>query len=174
LETLLTAQTMLAMATSQLGQTPTPSGETKYTDWYAATHNTPQVRGKDWCDAYVSWCGAQTGQGDVVGEFAWVPSHVEWFKARGQFGQVPRAGAICFMDFIDGAGGDGSHVGIVEHVNGDGTVGTVEGNTEAGGHPSICARHTRSTDIIGYGYPSYHSVPMPPAVDDDVAVGLGA
>lgn len=163
----MTAQAMLAMAASQIGQTPTASGETKYTDWYATSQNAPLVRDADWCDALVSWCGDQTGQSDVVGVFAWVPSHVDWFKARGQFGQTPKVGAIVFMDFVAGLSGDGSHVGIVETVNGDGSVGTIEGNTRAGGYPSVCARRTRSADIIGYGYPAYHSAPVPPAVDDD-------
>lgn len=161
-------QAMLAMAASQIGQTPAANGGTKYTEWFASAHNAPQVRDADWCDAFISWCGDQTKQGDVVGAFAWVPSHVEFFKGRGQFGHSPRVGAIIFMDFVEGISGDGSHVGIVETVHADGSVGTIEGNTTAGGHPSICARRTRSADIIGYGYPAYHSVPAPTVEDDDV------
>jgi surface antigen len=162
------AHSMLAMAASQIGQTPDSNGATKYTAWYASAYNAPQVVNGDWCDAFISWCAAQAKQGDVVGASAWVPTHVDFFKARGQFGQTPRVGAIVFMDFVIGVGGDGSHVGIVETVNGDGTVGTIEGNTSAGGHPSICTRRTRSLDIIGYGYPAYHSTPDPAVVDDDV------
>jgi len=161
-------QAMLAMAASQIGQLPAASGATKYTEWYATTFNAPQVRNQDWCDAFISWCAAQVKQGDVVGAAAWVPTHVDFFKARGQFGKTPRVGAVCFMDFVVGVTGDGSHVGIVETVNGDGSVGTIEGNTSAGGHPSICARRTRFAGVIGFGYPQYHSVPAPAVDDEDV------
>ena len=151
----MTAQTMLAMAASQLGYVQ--HGDTIYGDWYGARHNDPGDDVADWCAMFLAWCGFKTGQGDVVGEFAWVPSYLEWFRGRGQFGAGPRVGALVFMDFVLGLSGEGSHVGIVETVNGDGTVGTIEGNT---GTPGEVARRTRSADILGYGYPAYHSIPI--------------
>lgn len=154
----MTAQTMLAEAASWLGYVQ--HGDTPFGDWYGARHNDPGDDAADWCAMAVSYWAWKTGQGDAVGEFAWVPSFVESFKDRGQFGQTPRVGAIIFMDFIEGPSGDGSHVGIVEVVHSDGSVGTIEGNT---GTPGQVARRTRSGDIVGYGYPAY-----PTTQEDDV------
>ena len=61
-----------------------------------------------------------------------------------------------FFDFP----GDGidriSHVGLVEAVNGDGTIQTIEGNTTGPQHAGDGVwRRTRRTGIVGYGYPAY-------------------
>jgi CHAP domain len=148
------------MAASQLGYVQ--HGDTIYGDWYGARHNDPGDDAADWCAMFLGWCGFKTGQGDVVGEFAWVPSYLEWFKGRHQFGKTPRVGALVFMDFVEGLSGQGSHVGIVEKVHSSSTVGTIEGNT---GTPGEVARRTRSSDILGYGYPAYHPIPTE---DDDM------
>lgn len=159
----MTAQTMLAKAASQLGYVQ--HGNTPYGLWYGGRHNDPADDAADWCAMFQGWCGFESGQGDVVGEFAWVPSYVEFFKNQGLFGHTPKVGALIFMDFEGGS--EGSHVGIVEKIHSDGTVGTIEGNT---GTPGQVARRTRAGDIIGYGYPAYH-----PAQEPDVAkhISLG-
>jgi len=114
--------------------------------------------GQPWCDAFVSWCAQQAGESAAVGKYVYCPSHVAFFKARGQWfargAKTPQAGDIIFF-------GDADHVGIVESCNGS-TVTTIEGNTSGasglianGG--GVCRKTygINTSYIMGYGRPSY-------------------
>lgn len=91
---------------------------------------------------------------------AWCPSIVELAK-RNEGGltwrQTPARGDLVLYSF---GGQRPDHVGMVEQVNGDGTMLTIEGNTT-----DACRRHRRSTGmkaIVGYARPGY--TPDPPVV----------
>lgn len=148
-----TADQVLAVARGQLGQGEHPAGSNhnKFSDWYG-------IGNGPWCDMFVSWCADQAGAGGIVGRFAYTPSHAEWFADHGKWGQTPKVGAIIFYDW----GGSHSidaidHVGIVEAVRADGSVVTIEGNTD-----DVVARRVRRAGIAGYGYPAYTAVPVTP------------
>jgi surface antigen len=53
--------------------------------------------------------------------------------------------------FFNWDGGRVDHVGIVESVNGDGSIYTIEGNTSN----NIVERRHRKSMIAGYGRPHY-------------------
>ncbi|MFB4274597.1 CHAP domain-containing protein [Nonomuraea sp. MTCD27] len=56
--------------------------------------------------------------------------------------------ALVFYDWSGGKSRSGiDHVGIVEKVNANGTIVTIEGN-----HGNKVARVPRSSSIVGYGY----------------------
>jgi LysM repeat protein len=82
---------------------------------------------------------------------------VNWFKNRGQWGHTPRVGAVVFFDW--NADGEADHVGLVETVNADGSIGTIEGNSTnpAGGRYGVFRHTERAPYILGYGYPAYDS-----------------
>jgi LysM repeat protein len=143
-----TAETVLNVARNQLGTIENGSGDTLYSDWYG-------LSSESWCDMFVSWVGSTAGASGVIGHFAYCPSHVNWFKGRGQWGKTPRVGAVVFFDW--NGDGEADHVGLVETINADGSIGTIEGNsTNPNGGRYGVFRHTEwPRYILGYGYPAY-------------------
>lgn len=124
---------------------------TKYGAWYG-------INPGAWCDMFVSWCADQAGELAAVGKYAYVPSHVNFFKGKNQYfargAKTPRKGDIIFFR-------DASHVGLVEYVSG-GYVHTVEGNasgstglTPNGGAVVRKSYSLASTYVMGYGRPAY-------------------
>jgi len=121
-----------------------------------------------WCAMFISWCADQAGAQDIIPKHAYAPSGAGWFKAKGQWrGGISgiARGDVVYYDF-PGLPNRISHVGIVESVNGDGSVNTIEGNTSgmAGGsqrNGGLCARKRRKAYIVGFGRPAYSNAPNP-------------
>ena len=117
-----------------------------------------------WCDSFVSWAFWRAGAQDIGGRFAYCPSHVEWFRRRGQLGRVPRVGAVVFFDWS--GRGVAEHVGLVEAVLPDGRLQTIEGNTSRGDAGSqsdgggVWRRFRSPKFVLAYGYPAY-GAPIP-------------
>ena len=143
-------QALLDVARSQLGvhEDPPYSNRVKYSAWYGLTG--------PWCDMFVSWCADQSGNADVIGKFAYTPSHEAWFRKNGREVNIRDAkpGDILFFNFI----GRTSHVGIVEANRGDGLI-TIEGNTNGAGSRDggSVIRHFRSwsSGIVSVHRPAY-------------------
>lgn len=148
----MSAESMLNVARSQLGisEDPPYSNRNKYTDWYGMVGA--------WCDIFISWCADQSGNKDVIGRFAYTPSHEAWFRSQGREVSIrdARPGDILFFNFI----GRTSHVGIVEANRGDGLV-TIEGNTNGSGSRDggSVMRHFRSwsSGIVSVHRPNYQT-----------------
>lgn len=162
------AAKMLDKARSQLGYKEASNGHTKYGQWYADKHHDPAFANANWCDMGLSWCAAQIGAGAVVGEYAYVPWHGQWFKDHGRFGSKPHPGDLVFYDWDGGHSISGcDHIGIVESVRSDGRIVTIEFNTS-----DAVMRRVRNPSgiVVGYGSPNYTSL------EDDTAevVSLGA
>ena len=143
-----TTETVLNVARGQLGTVENTAGDTLYSDWYG-------LADESWCDMFVSWVGATSGASDIIGKFAYCPAHVAWFKDRDQWGSTPRVGAIVFFTWDGGPVAD--HVGIVETIHPDGTIGTIEGNSTNpnGGRNGVFRHNEGAPYILGYGYPAY-------------------
>ena len=146
---------------SQLDSKTANAGRNNYTK-YGAWYDGGSLQGQAWCDMFVSWCAAQAGEGSAVGCYAYCPSHVNFFKAKGQYfargTKKPQAGDIIFFTT---SGSRACNVGIVESVSGS-KVTTIEGNTSGastlvsnGG--GVCRKTyaLTSTYILGYGRPAY-------------------
>ena len=144
---------------SQLDNKTANAGSGNYTK-YGAWYSGGSLQGQPWCDMFVSWCAEQAGEAAAVGCYAYVPSHVQFFKGRGQYfargAKTPQAGDVIFFR-------DESHVGFVEYVSG-GQVHTIEGNTSGGSTliangGGVCRKcyALTSSYILGYGRPAYAS-----------------
>lgn len=148
---------ILSVAQSQIGVKESPSGSNrvKYSQWYGMIG--------PWCDMFVSWCANVAGVGNVVGKYAYCPTHVNYFKAKGWWHgpeYQPQPGDIIFF----GRRGVACHVGIVERRNGSYSVTTIEGNTsvKSSDNGGAVMRRVRtygnpygSWGILGFAHPPY-------------------
>ncbi|MFF7990327.1 peptidoglycan-binding protein [Kitasatospora xanthocidica] len=161
---------MLNAAAASVGYKEGPNNDTVFGRWYGLNFN-------PWCDMAVSRWAADSGNADVVGHFAYCPSHVNFFRARGQWlgpNASVRRGDIVFYTWDHGPLAD--HVGVVTADSAPGeNIQTIEGNTSSGssgsqGNGDGCYRRTRSrTFVLGFGRPAYDApsgsslVPFPGA-----------
>ncbi|MFJ5924834.1 LysM peptidoglycan-binding domain-containing protein [Kitasatospora sp. NPDC092948] len=138
-----------------------PSGkyyDTPFGRWYGLNH-------EPYCDMFVSWCADKGGEAATVGKFAYCPSHVQYFRNKGQWygsSAAFKRGDIVFFSWDGGPTAD--HVGIVLQDSAPGQqVSTVEGNTArtsgAGqGSGGCVVRKTRPrSSILGVGRPAYNA-----------------
>jgi hypothetical protein len=167
----MSAERVLQIARGELGTTENPPGSNRQK--YGAAYG---MNGVAWCAEFVWWAFTQAGDSGLIPKTAYTPTFADWFRGRRQWGTAPRVGAVVFYDFP----GDGvnriSHTGIVEAVNGDGSIVAIEGNTSSGTGGSqtnggIVARRTRRTGIVGYGYPAYSGAPATTAPPVSPAAG---
>ena len=113
----------LAVAQTQIGQAEQPPGSN---DGPAmATYRTAvegSYAGAPWCAYFVSWCAAQAGTpiGDRGQGLGSVAAITDWAGRTGRLVSQPQPGDLILFGT--------SHVGIVQSVNPDGSLTTVEGN----------------------------------------------
>lgn len=157
------AGTVLDVARSQIGTVEQADGSNPYGRAYGMDRQA-------WCAMFVWWVFQQAGAGALIPKAAYTPTLAGWYQQRGQASRTPRPGSLVFYDWP----GDGvdriSHVGLVEAVNPDGTITTIEGNTTSGvaGNQRMGGgvwRRRRSTSaVVVYGHPAYDgAAPAPPA-----------
>ncbi|TDD36675.1 CHAP domain-containing protein [Actinomadura sp. KC06] len=158
---------VIKLAEKQVGISEGKGGMTKFHKWYVSTPHAAATaerdggfsvndyKGAQWCNMFVSWLGAQTGVQNM-GWDAYTVQHAKWFKKTDRWGKTAKPGAVVFFDWDKGSRGDIGdidHVGLVVKDNGNGTVKTIEGNTE-----NAVNKKTRDkSEIVGYGYPDYAS-----------------
>ncbi|MGW6920857.1 peptidoglycan-binding protein [Streptomyces sp. NPDC054950] len=157
-----TAAAMLKEAAADLGYKEGKNNDTKHGKWYGLNYN-------PWCDMAISLWADKSGNADVVGKFAYCPSHVNWFKARNQWHAgtaAAKAGDIVFFTWDGGPVAD--HVGIVTADTPAGQpVPTIEANTSAGTAGSqsngdgVYRRVRARGTVLGFGRPAYKAAPKP-------------
>lgn len=117
---------VLAAATTQLGVTEDPPGSNDgpALDAYRSAVAGSQP-GQPWCAEFASWAAAQAGEpiGDLGQGLNSVAGITDWASRTGRL--LPASATPAPGDLI--LYGD-RHVGIVESVNPDGSLTTVEGN----------------------------------------------
>ncbi len=151
---------VLATARSQLGTVERPPGSNRTP--YGAEYGND---GQPWCAKFVWWVFRKSLASSLIPKAAYTPTFAQWFRDRRQWGDRPRPGAVVFFDFPGDSMHRISHVALVEAVNGDGSITTIEGNTSSGRRGSQrdgdgVWRRTRRTGIVGYGYPAYGGGPV--------------
>lgn len=127
-------QRMVALATAELGVSETGgSNESpRIREYRSATAGAEGTPGP-WCAYFVSWlakgAGAPIGAGG--NGTGYVPTLEAWGKQEGRYFQsgqgTPQPGDIVIINW--GRSGVADHTGIVERVDVDGTVHTIEGNS---------------------------------------------
>ncbi|MEU1392921.1 MULTISPECIES: CHAP domain-containing protein [unclassified Nonomuraea] len=161
----VTAAQVLATARAQVGTSEDANGGgTKFQKWYADSQRAGETVARDggsrqdylnaaWCSMFVSWVGEETGARPQVGWDAYTVAHAKWFAANDRWGTEARPGAVVFFSWSGSKSlSDIQHVGFVVKDNGDGTISTIEGNT---GNGKVEERVRPTSQVVGYGYPSY-------------------
>jgi hypothetical protein len=157
------ADDTLRLALAQVGATENADGGgTIYQKWFVSSPwavrgverdggSVSDYANANWCDMFISWIGDQLGI-KSMGADAFTPTHAQWFKDQGRWGQTPTPGAIVFFSWTGGKTVDDiDHVGMVIKDNHDGTIQTVEGNTD----DAVKVRTRDVSNVVGYGYPDY-------------------
>jgi peptidoglycan hydrolase-like protein with peptidoglycan-binding domain len=107
---------------------------------------------ESWCADFTSWCSKQAG--GAMNE-CYCPTLVNSLKQKGLWkGKAdPKPGDLVLFDW-DGDG-EADHVGVVEKVNGDGTISTIEGNStnQDTGKEGVFRQERDRSQVLGFGTP---------------------
>lgn len=157
-----TAGQVLDVARSQIGTREDANGRQPYGAEYG-------MNGPAWCAIFQWWAFTHAGAGSLIAKAAYTPTLAAWFQSQGRASRTPQVGSLVFYNWP----GDGvdriQHVGIVEAVNADGTITTIEGNTTSGvvgdqSHGGGVWRRRRSQgSVVIYGHPAYAGAAPAPA-----------
>lgn len=108
--------------------------------------------GYSWCMAFAYWCHQQAAEamGRKVLMYRTGGVLEQWRQRKDKYRAItPQPGDIFIMDMGKGQG----HTGIVEKVNEDDTISTIEGNTNDEGSREgyeVCRRRRPRNKILGY------------------------
>ena len=167
------ADDILGVARTQLGymELDVATGAPLYNGkgtWYTKYGQRFNNSSGAWCAFFVMWCAEQADipttaipQAQTYGSCS---AMANWFKNNGLWQDAtytPWPGDIVFFDWDDD--GKPNHVGIVESINDDGSINTIEGNVCLDDNLELAdsgyyqvGQVTRSEDIFGYGTPSFN------------------
>ena len=140
---------IVAIAKSQIGTVEASNSNdgavTKYPGYFGRG-------GESYCADFVSWVSTHAG---APLNYAYCPYLEDHLKATGAWKgrSNPQPGDIILFDW----NGDGvaDHTGFVDHVNADGSITTIEGNTSnpSTGREGVWMRTRYLSEIIGFGNP---------------------
>ncbi len=154
------ADQIIAIAVSQLGTKATDIKNCKYNTWYYGT----QVSGSgyDWCEAFVQWVFHQAGASSLL--YTKTANCGYAAKAFQDHGRLKtsgfRRGDVVFFHWTSERSTlvpgtyVSDHVGIIESVNSDHTITTIEGNT-GGGNGAVMRRVRSVSSVSCVGRPAY-------------------
>lgn len=155
-----TSKDIIACAVKELGVVEKINNNVKYnTEYYGRI-----VSGSEyaWCAVFVWYVFKHASASELYYDgkkTALCQTLADWFKSKGQWHTVnPQPGDLVFFKFrVNNRYTD--HVGIVEKVNSNGTIETIEGNTSTAdqNNGGMVMRRTRKSNIVGYGRPKYAS-----------------
>lgn len=147
------------IAQGEIGVTEYPpnSNKVKYNTWYYGK----EVSGSayPWCVTFIQWIFKDT---KLLKKTASASDLGAWFKNNGQWSSTPQKGDMIFFNFHTPSR-LADHIGIVESVNNDGSIVTIEGNTstKSNDNGGAVMRRTRKDKIVGYGRPKYDDATTP-------------
>lgn len=124
-----TVNDILKVARAEIGYREGSNNSNKYGAEYGLDH-------QPWCVIFIWWIFKHSNASSLFyggGKIALCSALFNYHKGKGQ--SVSRsslkAGDVVFFDF-SGKATNTSHVGIVEKINSDGSITTIEGNTSSG------------------------------------------
>jgi hypothetical protein len=140
-------QRMIALAQKEIGVTEQPPGSNdspRIADYRKATAGSGIG---PWCSYFTSWLAKSAGAplGEQGQGFGSVDAVYAWAQRTGRAtnngpGVTPKAGDLIVFD---------EHIGLVESVDGDGTVHTIEGNSSN----QVIRRAHGAREALGYVHP---------------------
>ena len=103
-------------------------------------------------EVVTSRCGGNPAALAPMGADAFTRTHAQWFKDQGRWGDTPKPGAVVFFSWSGSKSIDSiDHVGMVMKDLGNGSIQTIEGNTDN----AVKIRTRDASSVVGYGYPEY-------------------
>lgn len=157
----VTAEKILSIARGEIGTKATAVKKCKYNTTYWGYE--VSASWADWCAAFIWWLFKQAGAEDMLFvKTAGCGVLANAFYTRGKFKTSGfKPGDIVFFHWSNARSESVpitytlDHVGIIERVNSDGTVTTIEGNTGNSAYGEVM-RRTRSLSVIsGVARPDY-------------------
>ncbi len=156
----VSADTILRIARAEIGTKATNIKKCKYNTWYYGT--VVSGSGYDWCEVFVQWVFAQAGASSLLyTKTANCGYAAKAFQDRNRLVTSGfRRGDVVFFHWTDEKSTlvpgtyVSDHVGIIESVNGDGTITAIEGNT-GGGNGAVMRRVRSVSTISCAGRPAY-------------------
>lgn len=157
------ADKILSIARAEIGTKATNIKKCKYNNWYYGT--TVSGSGYDWCETFVQWVFHRAGASSLLyTKTANCGYAAKAFQDHGRLKMSGfRRGDVVFFHWTNERSTlvpgtyVSDHVGIIESVNGDNTITTIEGNTgsSANGEVKRCVRSLSSVSCAGS--PAYDS-----------------
>ena len=168
-----TVNDILKIAKAEIGvkESPANSNNVKYNTWYYGK----SVNGSAYplCAAFVSWVFSQVDS-TLIKKSVSCMDIGNWFKSNNQWKtNNPQPGDVVFFKFNTNSRWS-NHIGLVESVNADGSINTIEGNTSVSSDDNggSVMRRTRKSNIVGYGVPKYDSKSNPHIVTSTTIRGI--
>ena len=171
----VTADNILEIARAQIGVQATDIKRCKYNTWYYGYE--ASGTGYDWCEVFVQWVFHEAGASSLLyTKTANCGYAAKAFQDKGRLVTSDyRKGDVVFFHWtsvrstlVPGTYVS-DHVGIVEQVNGDGTLTTIEGNTGASSNGAVLRRVRALSTVSCAGRPAYadgSATASAPAVPD--------
>lgn len=168
-----TVNDILKIAKAEIGvkESPANSNNVKYNTWYYG--KSVQGTAYPWCAAFISWVFSQVDS-SLIKKSASCMEIGNWFKSNNQWKtNNPQPGDVVFFKFNTNSRW-ANHIGLVEFVNADGSINTIEGNTSISSDDNggSVMRRTRKNNIVGYGVPKYDSKSNPYIVTSTTIRGI--
>lgn len=157
------ADKIISIARSQIGVKATNIKQCKYNNWFYGT--TVSGSGYDWCETFVQWVFHEAGASSLL--YTKTANCGYAAKAFQDHGRLVtsgfRRGDVVFFHWTNERSTlvpgtyVSDHVGIIESVNGDNTITTIEGNTGSSSNGEVM-RRVRSLSVVSCaGRPAYGS-----------------
>lgn len=161
------ADKILSIAGAQIGTKATNIKKCKYNTWYYGT--AVSGSGYDWCETFVQWVFNEAGASSLL--YTKTANCGYAAKAFQDHGRLKlsgfQRGDVVFFHWTNERSTlvpgtyVSDHVGIIESVNGDNTITTIEGNTGSSYNGEVM-RCVRSLSVVSCaGRPAYSGSPDP-------------
>lgn len=115
-----------------------------------------------WCAHFVIWCARQADiSSSIIATTGWACADDMKIPYYNRSSYTPKSGDIVFFNWPS-TSATWDHVGIVEKVNSDGSVVTIEGNNNGAVRrvtysSNGSSEYSRLSSIRGYGVPKYNN-----------------
>lgn len=159
----VTADKILSIARAQIGTKATNIKKCKYNTWYYGT--VVSGSGYDWCETFVQWVFNEAGASPLL--YTKTANCGYAAKAFQDHGRLKlsgfQRGDVVFFHWTNERSTlvpgtyVSDHVGIIESVNGDNTITTIEGNTGSSSNGEVLRRVRPLSVVSCAGRPAYGS-----------------